>query len=965
MPHQLARWLLLLTGVFVLAGTASAQPLLYDTVYRPPEVDYRVLPGERVDLIYQVGTEADAWRMRRALYDTWAGTDTLVGTTPQRIHVPVVVNGFTDRSNGFVTPLPFKQENEVVTRRSPQLTGRASSWPTLVATHELVHAMHAEIDPGVGWGGVLRWFSPDAGRAANLLAPRGLVEGVAVYRESTFEGDAGRLNAPRFQMKMRAAMLSDDPWSLTQMLEPPAYTQPFNRFYIGGAHAFAHWMAADSTASFFHEASSVYNRFPLLGYGVPLWAGLDASPTTVRDSLRAALRRSYRADLDAREPLTKPTRIAAAPGENHRRPYWLNDSTLVAYVHGYSVRPGFYRIDATTGARTRIRTQTLPEGRVYSLTRDTTALLASRYVPDPWVSQQQIAEVERIDLADGSVERLSEQGRAFAPWQQTDGTVSAFRNDGSVTHWAEVAPSGEVQPVARFVGTRFRQAAPKPGTDTLALLVNVDGQTAVHKATRPEPGLHEVHPWFALRDALIYDLSWGPEGRYLLFSADVEGASNVLALDTQTDRVLHLTNVPFGALEPGLSPDGSTLAFVNYCHEQHDLVRMPFRPSEASVYPAENVLRREDLSELAPEEMSPPAARSGTRPYQSWRYLRPRAVYPTVRYDTDEADFPDTGTYETLGIGVGLGVAGADPLQRWAYEGNAYVQDGRLWGSASMETARWRLRPSLSFETEASTLAARVNDQPGRVGLEERSAALGLRAPVTLQSNVYQTFMQVGLQNEIRQTRLYGDVVNRIDRANPDTNLRDWDTRYTLTPSALLAYRLQQNPRDLIPNTGLAVTGLAEVDAWTDGVAESRALIAQVFAFVPVSLQTHTGFRLDAAVISQNRGAIFTLDSVVPRGYEDDPLGKGTFLRLGAELVQPLAYVDDGMTLVPVYLKALYAYGFGQTLGRVQDGFNGPLRSSVGGGVGVRARLFYRLDLDLRLGLTYRLEPGSFEATTR
>ena len=950
----------------LLPSLAQAQWTVYNTVYRPPDATYRVLSDDKVDLIYEAGTEADALRMRRAVQRTWAGTDSLVGSTPQRLRMPVVVNGFNDRSNGFVTPLPFKQENEAPTRRTPQLSGRASSWPTLVATHELVHGIHAEVNPGLGWGRVVRWFAPDAARATNLTAPRGLIEGIAVYRESTFEDDAGRLNAPRFQMKMRAAMLSDDPWSLTQMMERPAYTQPFNRFYIGGSFAFAHWMASDSTASFFHKASALHNRLPFLGYGIGLWAGLGEPPNTLRDSLRSAFRQSYQAALDARRPLTQPTVIAAETGRNHRRPYWLNDSTLVAFVDGYDVRPGFYRIDARTGDRDLLRVQTLPEDRMYSLTPDTSALLASRYVPDRWSARQWIAEVERIDLSTGAADRLSAHGRAFAPWQHPDGTVGAFRTDGSNTHWAEIGAEGAVHPVRRFVGTRFRQAALQPGTDTLAVLVNVEGTTTVHRATRPRPGVHRMRPWFALRDGFIYDLSWGPDGRYLLFSADVDGVSNILALDTRTNRVLQLTNVAFGAMEPALSPDRATLAFVTYQHEQHDLVRMPFRPDDAAALAPHRVLWADALDSLAPLEMQPPDSLPNAKPYRAWKYLTPRAVYPTVRYDTDELDQPDAPSIETLGVGVGLGLAGADPLQRWAYQGTAYWQNGRLWGEGRIETARWRLRPSLSVALEPSTLPfATTGGTTGRVGLEERSVALGLRTPVTLQSNAYQTVAQVALQSEVRQTRFFGDVANALDASNPDAGLREWRTRQTVTPSALLAYRLQQNRRDLVPNTGVVLRSIAELDTYTDGIAESRALIGEAFAYLPVALRTHTGVRLDAALITQNRGSIFNLDRTVPRGYEDDVLSAGTFVRLGAEVVQPLAYPDDGLTLFPFYVKALYTYGFGQTLGRLQDGFGGPLRSSVGGGVGLQMRWFYLLDLDLRVGVTYRLEPGDAELTFR
>ena len=67
--------------------------------------------------------------------------------------------------------------------------------------------------------------------------------------------------------------------------------------------------------------------------------------------------------------------------------------------------------------------------------------------------------------------------------------------------------------------------------------------------------------------------SWSSDGRYLVFSADPDGITNIFVLDRAADRLYQLTNVPFGAMEPSLSPDGATLAFVEYRHEQYQLDR--------------------------------------------------------------------------------------------------------------------------------------------------------------------------------------------------------------------------------------------------------------------------------------------------------------------------------------------------------------------------------------------------------
>jgi hypothetical protein len=954
----------------VLAGPAYAQvtepvdPGAYRVTYRP-DVQYQVWETPHYDIIYQGGAADMARRTAAALEATRAGTDSLVGTVGESARMPVVVNDFTDRSNGVVSPFPFRQEIETPSIKSAPLVARARSWPALVAPHEQVHAAHAEVDGTVGVGSLVRLFAPDMARAINLFAPPGLIEGAAVYRESRLNDRSGRLHAPLFTMKMKAAMLSDDPWSLTQMLEAPAYTQPFNRFYIGGAHAFEYLAErGDSTSTqFFRTAVTMHNRLPVLGHAVWLSAGTGQFPNALRSELRTQLAETYRADLTRRAPFTRPTLVAGEPGLNHRRPYWLDDETLVAYVHGYDVRPGFYRVDARTGRRTPIRVQQLTEDRTYSLAADTSALLAARYVQDPWVPRQAIADVERIRLRDGAATRLTQDARAVAPAAGPDGTVYAVQNDGPFTRWGRVRADGTVTPLARDTARSVRQVAPSPTDSTIAVLVNEAGRQRIYRARRPVDAPAALTPWLGLEDAVIYDLSWGPDGRYLLFAADLHGTPNVFAYDTRSTDVLRLTNVRFGALEPALSPDRSTLAFVRYRHERHDLVRMPFRPDSAAVVP-DSLVQRAFRARAAP---SPPADAVG-RPsdaepqsYAAWRHLAPRMVYPVLRGEGDagarsvvESPNPDG----LLGTGVGVGLQGSDPLRRWAYVGSAYWQDGRLWGQARLESGVSRLRPSLSVYDRPFTALARSPAAGLRsVAVEERGAALGVDLPVLMRSNVYQTQLRLGLDAGVRQTRLYGPGVAAAT---------DFTTRATLDPTLTAAYRVQQNPRDLVPNTGLVVALQGEVDAWTEAGPASRGLVTGVDAYLPFLRSTNTGLRLGARALVQNRASIFNTDTFVPRGYPDiTRLPSTPFLQLEAEVTQPLWYVDDGLTLLPIYLKAVSLYGFGETLGAVDGGAWRWQRSSVGGGVSVQLRLFYQFNVDLRLGAAYRPEVGDVTAVYR
>ena len=917
----------------------------YTVQYRPSDASYEVASFPHFDVIYERGAEPTADAIGRVLEQNRPVVDSLVGLGDRSVQMPVVVNASSDRSGGFVRTFPFKQEIESVSFKSDALTSYFSSWPAVVAPHELVHAAHAEVNPGFGVGGVLRPFMPDVSRALNLGAPRGFVEGIAVYYESQLEERAGRINAPLATMAYRAAMASDEPWSFTEMMHAPAFTRPFDRHYIGGGQAFQHLVDQEEGLDFFRRTTRWYHRFPVLGYGAALWYGVGDSPGEINREVQTELIAREQDRIDALGSLSEPEVVSSATGREYRRPYWLDDETLVAYAQGYSERRGFYRIDAQSGTRDRIRTHAIAEDYRYTLSRDSSTIHVGRYAPDPFADGVWKAQVESIDVESGQSERLSRDRGALAPVEAPDGTLWAIQNDGSYTQWARVEDDGQVTPVTDLDQTRVRQIAPSPNGTTVAALLNIEGDQALYRASLSD-GTPEFTPWIAFDNAAIYDVSWGPDSRYLLFSADPNDVANIFAYDIESNQVLQLTNVPFGALEPALSPDGSSLAFVNYQHERFDLVRKPFRPETAEE------VTDDLLADAAPVGSNPtpnptvePFEGIDTQPYRAWRYLAPRMGYPTLAYDIENRPLRAQDT--DLGLGVGAAVEGADPLQQWAYRAEASYRAGRPWGTMAVRSTRFLLRPSVSVYNEPFTrLVADEEFGSRRVAIEERGAEMGLQLPVRLASNVYQTAVRPRVSMRFRQTRV-------ID-SNADA-LSGFATRFTLNPGFTLNYRLQANRRDLMPNSGIVWSNTAQVDAWTDGPSRRWGLVSTLNAYLPLLESSNTGIRLGASLLTQNRPVVFQTDRFVPRGYENRALGEGEFVRFDAEVLQPLWYVDDGSMLLPVYFEAFYTYGFGQRLQSVRTGAS--LRSA-GGGLGVRLRAFYGAQLDLRFGVSYRVGPG-------
>jgi hypothetical protein len=980
--------LLLLTGS--AAGTLRAQQSYteYTPRYRTT-LNYRSVETEHFEFFFPAGTDTTTVLFRDALTRTFDDTRSIVGLDAEDFRLPVVVDPRSGSANGFVRPNNFRT-NLFTVHPTSDFMAQFDTWAQAVAPHELTHAMHLDTDSGVGVGGLVDLFSSDVSRTLYGLEPLGWAEGIAVYRESQLSADAGRLNAPIATMRYRAAVGSDDPWSLGELLYYGRFERPTDRYYIGSGQLIEYLATKEGDTDFFHRTNRWFHRLPFLGFGAALWMGTGSLPHQISDSFLTTERREERKRLDALTDVTDARVVAGTDGLYLRRPQWLSDSTLVAYGSGYSTRPGFYRIDAESGRFESIRHEGITRGYTYSLGPDTTALFFSRPHTDPLIRQKTTQRPHRLNLRSEEVRSVSAAKEVFAPAKAPGGPVYAIQQDGSFSTLVTLDADG-ADPLVSRERLRYKGVAPAPSGDRTAVLANDGGHQGLYRLSGgAAPGADaRLRPWLRFEDGTIYDLSWGPDGRYLLFAADPSGTPNVYALDTAQDRVLRLTTVRYGALEPALSPDGETLAFSRYRHEQFQLATTPFRPDAAE---AVQGLERDWsvpnrlMAESSADPSSAPGALEGgvsgprgndrpggargaasdsaaistrartlseqSRPYQAWRHLAPRTVLPVFSGNL----LSEAGPGEDLGTGAGLQLRGVDPLRTWTYTVEGVYRANRLWGSASLATGLLPGTPSLTVFNEP---LERTITGPGTnrvAAIEERGVRLGIEQRVVLEDNVYSTTLTGGLETELRQTRPISAS------SEPEGHFTE---RLTLDPTLTVRYRTQQNMRDLVPNTGLVSTTEAEADVAASGTADlGRALRNETDLYWPFLSNVNGGLRTSAAVLTQNEGALFDPDSFAPRGYRDVARalpGAGTHLRFDLKYTQPLWYVDTGSVLLPVALDAIYGFALGQAQYRASGSTDLALsdrRAAVGGGLGLSFRPFGLVPVNLEVGLAYAIDPA-------
>jgi len=917
-----------LFGFFLIVSPALGQTFFYEPVIRPSGSYYRVHKTPHFEIIFEEGSEVEAWQIALILERQLPRAQALSGAA-RTMWMPVILNNSSDRSNGYVHTHPFRQEIEVSHIKGNRLGTRSNSWIETVATHELVHAAQGQASGPGGLGRMIHWFAPDAARALNLSLPSGLNEGAAVYFEST--DGTGRLNDARFQMQYRAAADSERPWSLSQIMERSRYGFHVNRHYIGGANFFA-WQYSKDQGSFFRKMRTLRYRYSMRS------TGLDLRRTTGQSLNQLMTDFRHETSSQTRKLFSDSQIISEGRDVLQRWPQWLNDSTLVVYRKGLNETPGFYEIDSERGSIQLIHAVELPEDAWFHVADNT--LLYSRYVPDQFSMLRSSADIFRYEISNHREIRLTEDARAHMP-VQTSSKIWALQNNGQRNTWIEIDEDGHIQIIRDRSQADLIQIA--PSREITAVLVRHSGMQGVYLAESDG----KFEPWIFLNGGTIREMAWSWDERYLLFTGDVGGVTNVYCHDVEMERTTQLTDVHYGALDPVLSRDNHTLIYVDYQHERYNVVSAEFLPDDA---PLVTLLSISKIPEI-PSRLEIPEDFDHVPYTVVGRRLRPRMVLPIGFWSSESPR-------RRLGFGGGLGIYGSDPLRRVTYTVESLVQSRKIWGRAEIHSAFGPIISILDIYNEPDAVTARIISQDPStrnvisqdVTYGDQSTGIGLTfaLPLRFEANVRHSYARFTLGIRSERTRWFS--LNGIPvpyRTDTRQSLSEWQNSTRIDTGSLFAIGLQQNRRDIWPNRGTVIGVYTRTDVHRGGGPRQSGLFVRVNQHWSFSRKSNTSLILGGSLRSQSTPGVYSNSLVLPRGQEGY-LGAGTHIRIDAEVLQPMWYIQNGFLTTSTYFKVLYLYGFVQ---KMVVGIEDREKWSLGLGIGLQFRLLHHIDLEIRASL--------------
>lgn len=962
--------LLLLSALLFCSAPCAAQ-FHYPVEYRPP-TDWQQLITEHFKIVYPAGADSSAWQTAGILESRYEEVRLLVGGG---LHdFPVILRDYNDRSNGFVTSLHFRSEIDLSPSAGKTLNPRSGSWLESVAPHELVHALQYSNLGGFTLPSVVGLFSPDLGRSFHGAIPSGLNEGIATYFETTgVTAEGGRGNLPWFTNRFRAVFDSPGRWGMGQMVHSPVYTLPFDRHYLGGYHLVS-WLQDSFGEGVTRDALDFYVRFPFLGYGFALRHATGSWPSQLYDQFVDAYSDSADNTTEAgaiseseTSQKNHPAPLPGIPreGTSVRSPKWLDDSTLVFHASFYNRKPGFYRYRMESGSMDRMFATRLVSDYHYDLSSDGRQLLYAWYRPSSRYDNAFSADISLYRTDTGEIRDLSRHARLYSPVFTEEGML-AIQPDGSSTRLVRYRPeSGDVEVLLNPGPHQVTDVAPHPSDPgRLAVAVNRRGVQAlwILRMEQLEKGLPTT-PDVAFPEGSVYDPVWHPREDRLLFSSDRSGAHQLYEYRPGTGRLLRLTRGGYNAIEGSYSPYGRNIAWV----EQRGNLRLPITASIEDLpvktvpkedWQAPDTVRSLMRRRIAGSAVSDTAGWS-SEPYRtgaSW--IRPRTILPLFE------EVSNREVYE-----LGLSLQSSDLLQQQSYSLDISRVQDRFWYDLTYRNGRFfpgfELGVSSAPSYQDFNFVADGDTLQRTMLREQRNFSLAVPFRLVLENNVF--FSSLSLRPEIRRSQIRYFELHHAGNASSDFG--------NLTIGKIfvaLNYRLQQNTRDLQPNSGVSLYGQVEHYFDTQSTrlhtlgkefqltfTRPTALRAGIFGYVSPLRRYNHSLRLGVEMLTQT-APVFDNQNIVSSAFGQPvfPLSNN-LTSLSARYTLPLAYPDNGGFLIPAYLANLYLSLFGNAVFDPSNGGISNSRSVVGMGIRTQFKISNLL-FDIGIGVGYETRTGDF-----
>ncbi len=565
----------------------------------------------------------------------------------------IVLTDISDSSNGFANVLPYSAITLFVTAPDDlSILNDYDDWlPTLVS-HEQTHIVHLN-----NVSGLPALVSTILGKqtAPNQLQPHWLLEGLAVYAESRLSS-GGRLRSTLFDMYLRADVLENNFATIDQITHVPRRWPGATVWYLYGGK-FVEFIANTYGESVFATmmADTGDDVVPF-AVNRPVHRATGRTYVELYSAFKAAEERRFREQVVAVEArgrregrrLTFHGRSTSAPRFVPERCWGSLGISGPAVIYfrddghdasGFAVIP---TLDATGATSSDLVARSYGGSASFTPTCD--LLLQSNapsrrqyYFNDlflQWFSNHSSASKHGTRSPRGWESgrlRLTTGRRARDPDMSHDGRNVVYVTDRAGTTTLRIADfiaDGKIENERALVPSRRDEEVftPRFSPDDRYVAYSTWTRGGYRDLRVFDRQTNTLNSFWKDR-SIDQEPSWSPDGRWLYFSSDRGGISNIFALELATGHLSQVTNVVTGAFSPEISPDGQKLVYVGYNSGGFDLYvididKSSWLPPPPSPSPRDDRVFLDDRGTVTPTAYNPLPT------------LRPRALLLDYRSDS-------------------------------------------------------------------------------------------------------------------------------------------------------------------------------------------------------------------------------------------------------------------------------------------------------------------------------------------
>lgn len=820
--------------------------------------------------------------------------------------VSVIVHNQTVISNGFVSWAPRRIELYT----NPPANNDAHDWMERLAIHELRHVVQIDkLNQGVTR--LLSYvFGEQATGAMVAFLPMWFLEGDAVVAETALT-HAGRGRVPAFEQELRAQVLEKGIWSYDKALFGSYKHHVPNYYQLGYqlvAAARANHDASVWSGVVDHVARRPWTVAPF-SRGMKKHIGYNKNQhyqNTFRDLDSAWTQQKKKHTYTQGQIVSPENKLYTS--YNHA--FWIDENTLVALKTGLRDIPAVVKI-RDGQEKLLFRTGWLfPNALHYASGK----LVWNQLRPDPRWEHRSWSEIWVYDFEAQSRNRLTHQGRYFAPSLSPDGKkIAAVKTTSKGDNFLVVldAYNGYTLWEFQYPGNDFiMQPAWHPSGNQIALIaVNPKGKR-IDMVTPEDNSLENILPpshTEVSSPAFI--------GNHIIFTGGWSGIDQIFELDTETGKIKMIISPVFGAVNTQSSPEGEKIVHSDYSSSGYrlkvthvnDLTPVPLKKTEDHSVGFHKILSQQEDAVVNPSEIVRHDHR--IEKYDRFENLFHLHSWAPLYL---QAEDEETGIGATLLFQNKLSTSFATAAYQWDNE--------QQTGKFSLDYSYHGWYPVIQLEASSGhrRFYYTYENQIRNFLWNENIFRLAFSVPLRFQQHAF--FYGVTPVFRIGTTRVGKSrhTPTRIFVSENQYFVFHENSFYTQEYRLLSYLQRRLVARDIFPRWGV-VSDISYRHTPLGGTDMGSVWGSRGIGYLP-GLFRHQGLRLSAAYQEKTRGTRkpnsvnYTFGNVItyPRGFsssQDRILDHRQLTSFTADYAFPLVYPD--LSLPPlIYLKRLHAHVF-------------------------------------------------------